>query len=424
MNQVWPIVPIRTVYSGLFDGPHATPKPSEEGPVFLGIGNITEDGHLDLAQIKRISEHDFPRWTKRVLPQPGDIVFTYEATLNRYAIVPNGFLGCLGRRLALIRPNPEAVDTRWLHYYFFGPEWRAVVAANTLSGATVDRIPLSSFPDFPIRLPDLRTQRRIASILSAYDDLIDNNTRRIAILEEMARRIYEEWFVRFRFPGHELAKMVDSELGLIPEGWIASYSSHVDFLEGPGLRNWQYRDSGIPFLNIRTLVGNDIDLSKVQYLDQQEVQQRYQHFLLAPYDHVVSSSGTLGRTVTIQSCHLPLMLNTSIIRMRPKSDKLGRWLLKSFIRSSYFQNQIHAVAIGAAQKNYGPSHLKGIWVIAPDEATAKLFEEKVGPMEELILALVRKNNNLRATRDLLLPKLISGELDVSTLPEPVEALAA
>lgn len=192
---------------------------------------------------------------------------------------------------------------------------------------------LSSFPDFPIRLPDLRTQRRIASILSAYDDLIENNTRRIAILEEMARRIYEEWFVRFRFPGHELAKMVDSELGLIPEGWIASYSSHVDFLEGPGLRNWQYRDSGIPFLNIRTLVGNDIDLSKVQYLDQQEVQQRYQHFLLAPYDHVVSSSGTLGRTVTIQSCHLPLMLNTSIIRMRPKSDKLGRWLLKETLKN-------------------------------------------------------------------------------------------
>lgn len=119
MSQAWPLVPIRTVYDGLFDGPHATPKPSEEGAIFLGIGNITEDGHLNLFQTKRISEEDFPKWTKRVLPKPGDIVFTYEATLNRYAIIPKGFRGCLGRRLALIRPNPEVVDTRWLHYYFF-----------------------------------------------------------------------------------------------------------------------------------------------------------------------------------------------------------------------------------------------------------------------------------------------------------------
>ena len=84
----WSRCPIREVYLGLFDGPHATPAPADEGPVFLGIKNITEDGRLDLADIRHISEAEYPKWTKRVVPQPGDIVFTYEATLHRYAIIP------------------------------------------------------------------------------------------------------------------------------------------------------------------------------------------------------------------------------------------------------------------------------------------------------------------------------------------------
>ena len=114
----WERVPIESVYLGLYDRPHATPKPAENGPIFLGIKNITDDGRLDLSEIRHIAEEDFPNWTKRVLPQPGDIVFVYEATLNRYAIIPQGFRGCLGRRLALIRPNSEKVDARFLFYYF------------------------------------------------------------------------------------------------------------------------------------------------------------------------------------------------------------------------------------------------------------------------------------------------------------------
>src|SRR2546421_10853720 len=212
-------VAIETVYSDLFDGPHATPKPATEGPIFLGIKNITEDGRLDLSEIRHIAEEDFPEWTRRVTPQPGDIVFTYEATLNRYAIIPQGFRGCLGRRLALIRPNPEMVDARFLFYYFFSKDWRTTISRNMLSGSTVDRIPLTSFPTFKISLPPLPTQGKIAAILSAYDDLIENNTRRIAILEEMAQSLYREWFVHFRFPGHEKKNMVESVLGMIPEGW-------------------------------------------------------------------------------------------------------------------------------------------------------------------------------------------------------------
>ncbi|MDF1529096.1 MAG: restriction endonuclease subunit S, partial [Sedimenticola sp.] len=180
---------------GIFDGPHATPPDSEEGPIFLGIKNVTSGGRLDLSDTRRLSEEDYLKWIKRVEPQEDDIVFSYEATLHRYALIPPGFRGCLGRRMALVRPDRTKVVPRYLHYYFLSHQWRATVEANIVSGATVDRIPIIGFPDFEIEIPAIQEQRRIASILSAYDDLIENNRRRIQLLEEAARLLYREWFV-------------------------------------------------------------------------------------------------------------------------------------------------------------------------------------------------------------------------------------
>ena len=194
--------PIKTFVSGIYDGLHATPRESESGPVFLGIKNVTPRGELDLSNIRHIAETDYERWIKRVAPRENDIVFSYEATLHRYAILPTGFRGCLGRRMALVRPDTTKVFPRFLYYYFLTPVWRAVVESHIVSGVTVDRIPLAKFPEFEVCLPQLDMQRRLASILAAYDDLIENNRRRIRLLERAARMLYEEWFVRFRFPGY------------------------------------------------------------------------------------------------------------------------------------------------------------------------------------------------------------------------------
>jgi type I restriction enzyme S subunit len=178
--------PIRDIVHGIYDGPHATPPEADAGPVFLGIANVDEGGRLDLADVRHVSEEHYPKWTRRVTPQANDIVFSYEATLHRYALIPEGFRGCLGRRMALIRPDVRKVVPRFLHYYFLSSGWRSVVEGNVVSGATVDRIPLLRFPDFQVRLPELFDQHRIADILSAYDDLIENNRRRIQLLEAAA----------------------------------------------------------------------------------------------------------------------------------------------------------------------------------------------------------------------------------------------
>lgn len=154
--------PIKEYALGIYDGPHATPAESPDGAVFLGIRNTTENGRLDMSEIRHVAERDLPKWTKRVTPSPGDVVLTYEATLHRYAIIPEGFRGCLGRRVALIRPNPRMVDGRYLLYYFLSRRWRAVVDSYVITGATVDRIPIEKLPDFPVVLPDLPVQQRMA----------------------------------------------------------------------------------------------------------------------------------------------------------------------------------------------------------------------------------------------------------------------
>jgi type I restriction enzyme, S subunit len=385
---------------------------SDAGPfVVLTPGNFYDEGGF---KTKGANEKFYTgEVPKEFMLSKGDLLVAMteqaEGLLGSSAIVPADDFYLHNQRLGLVTElDTEQVDRRFIYYLFNTREVRQHIRASA-SGTKVRHTSPSRIYELVVSLPPISVQRKIAAILSAYDELIENNTRRIKILEEIAQSLYREWFVHFRFPGNEKFPFLDSPIGKVPEGWLSSYPDYVDFLEGPGLRNWQYRNEGIPFLNIRTLVSNDIDSSKLQHVDEQEVRQRYSHFLLQPYDHIVSSSGTIGRIVTIQKRHLPLMLNTSVIRMRPKKKAIDKWQLKHFLQSNYFQHQIRAQASGVAQANYGPSHLKTMWILAPTEDIGQAYESLVSPLEELICQLVNKNFNLRRTRELMLPKLMSGD---------------
>ncbi|MCM4167176.1 hypothetical protein KCTC52924_02756 [Arenibacter antarcticus] len=138
LRKEWKKYSVEEIIHDLFDGPHATPKSSNSGPVFLGIRNISEDNRIDLSEIRHISEEDFAKWTKRVLPQKDDLVFIYEATLDRYALIPADLKCCLGRRMALLRLNTLKVNPSFLLYYFGSSEWKQTVSQNLIVGATVN----------------------------------------------------------------------------------------------------------------------------------------------------------------------------------------------------------------------------------------------------------------------------------------------
>ncbi|MBP1466237.1 restriction endonuclease subunit S [Candidatus Chloroploca sp. M-50] len=418
-GDLWKTVPIKTLYRGLYDGPHATPKLSDEGPIFLGIPNVREDGGLDLAKVRHIAEEDFPKWTKRILPQPGDIVFSYEATLHRYAIIPEGFRGCLGRRMALIRPNPGEVESRYLFYYFLSDRWHSTVARHILIGATVDRIPLTHFPQFEVTIPPPPIQRKIAAILSAYDDLIENNQRRIAILEEMAHNLYREWFVELRFPGHEHVRVVDG----VPEGWevttLGGISDHVGGVIQTGpfgsqLHQSDYKSEGVPVVMPKNLVDGRISADGIARVGVEDAARLSRH-RLRPGDIVYGRRGDIGRRALVTYREEGWLCGTGSLLLRLGQTVIDPVLLYLYLGKSEVATWISNKAIGATMPNLNTGILKSIVTVIPPRELQFQATMLLNPIFELIQTLNTKNINLRRTRDLLLPRLINGELDVAEL---------
>lgn len=418
----WRTVPIRELYEGLYDGPHATPKPSLSGPVFLGIKNVTDDGRLDLSEIRHIDEDDYPTWTRRVEPRAGDLVFTYEATLNRYAVIPDEFRGCLGRRMALIRPDPTKVDVRFLLYYFFTDSWRAVIRNNMLTGATVDRIPLTNFPEFPVRTPPLPIQQWIAGILSAYDELIENNQRRIRILEEMARALYREWFVHFRFPGHELSR-VASPLGDIPKGWevtdLAKVCGDGNGIQtgpfGSQLHESDYSEEGVPVVMPKDLIGFRIRTDTIARIPEETAEKLSRH-RMQPGDIVYGRRGDIGRRAFLMPHQVGWFCGTGCLRIRPNPRAVNGWYLFNYLGQDDVVGLIAGRAQGVTMPNLNTGVMSSVPVKLPTPKLQNDFARLTFPMAEAREALTAKIENLRRTRDLLLPRLLSGEA-IPSFPE-------
>jgi len=411
--------PIENFYIGFFDGPHATPQFVEEGPIFLGIKNITEDGRLDLTETNHLSEKDFQKWTRRVTPQPGDIVFTYEAALHKYAVIPTGFRGCLGRRLALVRPNPQKADSQFLLYYFLGNYWKALITSKIFSGSTVDRIPLIDFPKFEVSIPPLPVQRKIAAVLSAYDDLIENNTRRIALLEKMAEEIYREWFVRLRFPGHE---QVTFHKG-IPAGWdvaqlgeIAEKSGGV-VQTGPfgaQLHQSDYQSDGIPVIMPKDIQGNRINFETVAFISEQLAQKLSRH-ILQKGDIVFPRRGDLSKRFLVTANEDGWLCGTGCLKISIPSQALSPWYLFYFLSQSYIADFIESKAIGATMANLNASILKSVELLCPSYSVQEKFDRVIEPILEQVTRLDQVNQYLKKLRDRLLTRLISGKLSVKDL---------
>jgi type I restriction enzyme, S subunit len=413
-NTTWKRVPIKEIYRGFYDGPHATPTPTDQGPIFLSIKNITEDGHLDLSNVKHISEQEFPRWTKRVLPQPGDIVFTYEATLHRYAVIPSGFRGCLGRRVALIRPDTQKIDTKFLLYYFFGNEWYSLINEKTISGSTVDRIPLIDFPDFEISLPSLPIQKKIAAVLAAYDDLIENNDRRITLLEKMAEEIYREWFVRLRFPGHEQATFHKG----IPEGWeVVTLGDLADITSSKRIYAEDYVQDGIPFYRSKEIIqkASNVEITEPLFISYEKFQGiKARYGVPQEGDILMTSVGTLGISYFVKENDCFYFKDGNLIWFK-KNDNCTNKYLYSWMKSEQGRSSLMETSIGTSQAAFTIVNLKKISIIKPSKAILKNLVSFIDPIDSQKEKLSGSVQNLKQTRDRLLTRLISGKLSVEEL---------
>ena len=209
----------------------------------------------------------------------------------------------------------------------------------------------------------------------------------------------------------------DTKLGSIPVGWdVKPLQEFIKFQEGPGIRNWQYvEEDGINFLNIRCIQNNDLVLDTANMISKEEANGKYAHFMLNEWDLVISSSGTLGRYAIVREEHLPLCLNTSIIRFTPMHSFDHYAYVYSYLTSRGFYHYLLTMGSGSVQLNFGPTHLKQIDLVVPPENILKKYNDLIFPLIEQMVTIKSEISKLTNLRDTLLPKLMSGEIDVSKI---------
>lgn len=418
----------------IYDGPHATPKKIENGKYFLSISSL-DNGSLDLSKSAFISDKDFIKWTKRVQPQKGDLLFSYETRLGEAALMPDNLQACLGRRMGLLRPKKDKVIPQYLLFAYLSPEFQKVIRKNTIKGATVDRIALNELGNFPIYIPDLKTQQSIAAVLSALDKKIALNKQINARLEEMAKTLYDYWFVQFDFPdtngkpykssGGEM--VFDETLKReIPKGWEVKQISHWIKTDKSG--DWgKEQQEGHYTVKVNCVRGADINAINSQGNIEAPIRfilAKNAHKLLSPFDFVVEISGgsptqSTGRLAPIsqyvlERFDLPLICSNFCKAISLKDTSY--FYQFALMWSDIYKNNI---LFGWEGKTSGIKNLlfdnfvNGYFECFPPKEIAEQFFKIIDKNHQEQQLLLKQNHHLTQLRDFLLPMLMNGQVSVA-----------
>ncbi len=335
--------------------------------------------------------------------KPGTLCITIAANIAESAIL--GVEGCFPDSVVGFVPDADKADVRFIKYYL---EILKLRMQNVSHGATQDNLSLDKLLSFDFLVPPLQIQRRIAGILSAYDELIENSQRRIKILESMARALYREWFVHFRFPGHESVPRVPSPLGDIPQGWeVGAFTEIADVLSGgtPKTDVAEYWGGAIPFFTPR-------DAPSCFYVEDTDKHvteiglSKCSSQLYPPDTVFITARGTVGK-VALPS--VPMAMNQSCYALRGDTGIPQRYL---FLLTLQQVDYLRTNTGGATFDTIIVDTFHRMQVAKPPSEVIMRFSSHVDAMFEQVNTLQRQIQNLRRTRDLLLPRLLSGQINV------------
>ena len=337
---------------------------------------------------------------------PGTLCITIAANIAETAILK--LSACFPDSIVGFVPFPNVADVRFVKFYI---DTIKLIMQNASKGTTQDNLSVDKLLTFDILTPPLPTQHKIAAILSAYDDLIENNTRRIAILEEMAQSLYREWFVQFRFPGHEKKRMVESALGMIPEGWEVVKVSAAVYIDPPTRLT---KEGEKPFVPMGSLSIGSMLIDNVEYRTGNSGSKFKNGDTLFARITPCIENGKTGYVQFLPSDEVVAFGSTEFIVLRSRT--LCPEYIYLMARSNEFRdNAIKSMSGATGRQRVQTACFDKFLIAQPDSAILAKFTEQVSPIFRSIHILSQKNTNLRHTRDLLLPKLISGEVDVEKL---------
>ena len=347
----------------------------------------------------------------------GTLCITIAANIAETAILK--IPACFPDSIVGFIPHEGKADVRFVKYYIDTIKLRM---QNASKGTTQDNLSVDKLLSFDFDVPDYPIQERIASILCAYDDLIENDTRRITILEEMASMIYREWFVNFRFSGREKLRAVGSALGDIPEGWEITDLESV-CVKGNGIQTGpfgsqlhmaDYSDEGVPVVMPKDLIGFRIRTDEIARIPESIAEKLSRH-RMQPNDIVYGRRGDIGRRAYLMSDQSGWFCGTGCLRIRPNSQAVNSWYLFNYLGQDDVQGIIAGRALGVTMPNLNTGVMASVPVKLPPRDLQDAFARLTFPMAEAREVLSAAIENLRSTRDLLLPKLISGEISIQKI---------
>ena len=408
--ESWEVCSANTVCSEIVDCLNKTAPVVEHDTGYRMIRTTNvRHGRVDVSDNRFVEEAVFKKWTRRALPRRGDIILSREAPLGEVGRLRSDAKVFLGQRTMLYRADPRRLDQAYLYYQMIGPYVQAVIHGQG-QGSTVAHLRVPDAETLPIPVAPLNAQRKIAAVLGAYDDLIEANRRRIGLLEKMAEELYREWFVRLRFPGHAKTKITKG----LPAGWsFVRLEKAFDFTGGgtPSKEVSRYWQDG----TINWFTPSDITAASGIFLDQSGDRCTEEGFaessakMFPAYSVMMTSRATIG---AIGINLTPACTNQGFITCVPNEryplPYLYHWLK---LGKTHFE----MLSGGATFAELTKGTFKKMEILTPPQALMDEFAEQERPMFQSIENLQRQNANLTRTRDLLLPRLISGKLAVDAL---------
>jgi type I restriction enzyme S subunit len=332
----------------------------------------------------------------------GTLCITIAANIAETCIL--GIDACFPDSIIGFVPDPSKTDTKFIKYQFDAVMREQMKRVS--QGVAQDNLSQEKLLSFRFPVPNLPTQQRIAGILSAYDDLIENNRRRIGLLEQAARLLYHEWFVHLRFPGHETAKIVDG----LPEGWrVQTYGDLFNFLGGYAFQSSTYLPDGrygiVTIKNVHDAAFYADCSSRVM----DAPNNMKPHCRLQTSDILLSLTGNVGRACVVVGENL--FLNQRVAKIEGR-DGISRAFTYWSFSNPDTMKELENLAYGVAQLNLSPVQLSSRPFVRPAQSVIAMFEGATNPMLEEQIKLVKQNAQLTRARDLLLPRLMDGRIPV------------
>ena len=423
-------IPLKDLVSLVIDYRGKTPHKlggdwSSSGYRALSALNVKTRGLVAEDKIRFVDEDLYHKWMRQEIKR-GDILITSEAPFGQVLQWESDEKIVLSQRLFALRIKPQYCS-QYVYQYMASDFFYGELKARA-TGSTVEGLRQPALMKCKIAIPNISTQKEIARVLTSYDRLIENNSRRIKVLERIADELYKEWFVRFRFPGHEKTEMVQSKLGKLPSSFvITNMISVFDYYIGGGWGNDVFSDE----YPVEASVIRGADFPGVWRYDTSSCPRRfhkasnYKTRQLFDGDIVMEISGgtseqPVGRTVLVTQEMIDRFQDGKVIcasfckLIRLKKNVISPYFFYFWMHYLYdtrIIDRFQLQSTGIINFKFESFLKKGLVMIPPKEIM-DAFDAQIVPIFKAMNQYARQNELLSIQRDMLLPRLMSGKLEV------------